>query len=95
MRLLLVDFVLHSIARSLDHYRFGVMQQPVENCRGQRAVIVEGFRALREGLVCRRDDGAAFVALADDLEEQLRAFFVYGEVSQFIDEQDGRFEILA
>jgi hypothetical protein len=33
--------------------------------------------------------------LADDLEEQVGAVFVDGQIAQFVDEQDARLQILA
>ena len=45
------------------------MQQTVEECRGEGAVVVEDLGPVFERSVRADDDGAAFVALADDLEE--------------------------
>ena len=46
-------------------------------------------------LVGGEDDGATFVALADDLEEQVGAVFVDGQVAELVDQQDSGLEILA
>lgn len=45
------------------------------------------------GLVGGQHDRALLVAVADDLEEQICAGFVDGQVTQFIYGQDGRFEV--
>ena len=55
------------------------MEQAVQNGAGQRAVVVKDLGPVFVGLVGREHDGTAFVALADDLEEQVGAGFVDGE----------------
>ena len=71
-----------------------MMQQPVQECGGEGAVVVEDFRPVFVGTVRGDDDGAALVACADDLEEKIGAVFVDGKVAQFIDDQDRRLQIL-
>ena len=57
------------------------MQESVQNRRGQSAVIVEDAAPLFEGFVGGQHDGAALVALADDLEEEVGAMLVDGQVT--------------
>ena len=64
-----LDLILHSVARSFDDHRLSVMQQSVQDGRGDRAVVIEDRRPLLERFVGRQDDRAAFIALADDLKE--------------------------
>ena len=75
------------IAFALDEDGFGVMEQPIEQCRGEGAVVVEDLGPVLVGAIGGDDDGAALVALADDLEEQVGAVFVDGQIAQFVDEQ--------
>jgi len=55
MRYLLFYFSFHSIAFSFNHYRFSMMQQPVQHGGGQSAVIVEYFGPFLEVSVCCQD----------------------------------------
>ena len=73
-----LDAVLHAVALALNNDRFGMMQDAVENGRGERGVVVEDGRPLLEDLVGGQHDGALFVALADNLEEQVRPAIVDG-----------------
>jgi hypothetical protein len=54
----LVFPVFHPIARTLDDDGLSVVQ-PVQNCRGDGAVVVEDRGPLLEGLVGRQDDGVS------------------------------------
>ncbi len=68
----LLEETLHNFG-SFDDDGFGVVQEPVQHGAGQGAVVVEDFGPVFVGLVGGQDDGAALVALADDLEEQVGA----------------------
>lgn len=48
---------------------------------------VKSRRPLFEGLVGSEDDRPAFVALADDLEEQVGAALIGGEIANLIQHQ--------
>jgi hypothetical protein len=50
--------VAPAIAAALNDLRFGVLEQAVEQGRGQGAVIVEDFRPLLEGAVGGNDGGS-------------------------------------
>ena len=68
-----------------------MVQEAVEDGGGQGGVVVEERGPLFEGFVGGQDDGAAFVAGADDLEEQVGALLVDGQVADFVeDQQAGR-----
>ena len=56
------------------------MEQAVQNGAGQGAVVVKDLGPVFVGLVGREHDGTAFVALADDLEEQLKQGLSHAEV---------------
>ena len=62
-----------------------MMEKPIQNGAGESAVVVKDLGPVFVGLVGREHDGAAFVALADDLKEQVGAGFVDGQIADFID----------
>jgi hypothetical protein len=70
------------------------MQESVEDGGGEDGVVVEDLGPGFVGLVGGEDDGTAFVALADDLEEEVGAGFVDREISQFVDDEQRRAEEL-
>ena len=82
---LVVDRVLHSVASPFEGDGFGVVQESVEDGGGQGGVAIEDLRPLLEHAVGGDRDGAALVAVADDLEQQVGAGFVDGQVSEFVD----------
>lgn len=84
-----LDAVLHAVAPALDDEGFGVVENAVENGAGEGGIVVEDAGPLLEGLVGAQDDGAAFVALADDLEEQVGPVFVDGVAQLVHDQQVG------
>ena len=85
-----LDAVLHAVTLAFDDYGFGVVQDAVEDGRGRGAVIVEDRRPVLVDLVGGQHDGPAFVAPADDLEEQVGPAPVDGQVAEFIDYQQFR-----
>ncbi len=74
------DAVLHAVALAFDDQGLGVMQDAVQEGRGQRAVIVEDRRPVLVDLVGRQHYGAALVAMADDLEQQVGPALVNGQI---------------
>jgi hypothetical protein len=64
-----------------------MMQEAIEKRRGERRVVVEDLRPFFERSVGSQDDGAALIALRDDLEKQVGTEFVYWKVSNFIDQK--------
>jgi hypothetical protein len=73
--------ILHAVTFPVDYHGFSMVQEPVQNGAGQGAVVVEDFGPVFIRLVGGQQDGALLVTLADDLEEQVRAGFVDGQVS--------------
>ena len=82
-----LDAVFHAVAFAFDDDGFGVVEDAVEEGGGEGGVVVEDGGPVFEGLVGGQDDRAAFVALADDLEEQVGAALVDGQIAQFVDDQ--------
>jgi hypothetical protein len=85
--------VFHPEAGAFDDDGFGVMEESVENGRGDGAVVVEDGSPLFEGLVGGQDDGTAFVALADDLKEKVGPVLVDRQVADFVEEEQLRGEV--
>ena len=54
---------------------------------GDSAIAVEDGSPLFEGFVGGQDDRTAFVALADDLEEQVGSALVDGKIANLVEEQ--------
>jgi hypothetical protein len=73
--------ILHAVTFPVDYHGFSMVQEPVQNGAGQGAVVVEDFGPVFIRLVGGQQDGALLVTLADDLEKQVRAGFVDGQVS--------------
>jgi hypothetical protein len=88
------DAVLHAVAFALDGDGFGVVEEAVEDGGSEGAVIVKDRRPFLELLVCGQDDGAAFISVTDDLEEQVGTFFIDGQVTEFVDDEYGRPQVL-
>jgi len=55
-----LDTVLHAVALSLDEHGLGVVQEAVEQSRGQGGIVVEDLRPVLVGAV-GGDDGAALL----------------------------------
>ena len=69
---------------AFDDSRFRVVQKPVKDSGCECAVVVEDFRPVLKRLVGGEDHRAAFIAMADDLKKKVRACFVYGKISYFV-----------
>lgn len=89
-----LDLVLHAVALALNDDGFGVMKESVQDRGSEGGVVVEDFGPGFVGLVGGEDDGASFVALADYLEEEVGAGLVDGQITEFINDEDGRAEKL-
>ena len=46
-----LDLVFHAIAFALDEDGFGVMEQAIEECGGERAVVVEDLGPVLVGAI--------------------------------------------
>ncbi len=79
-----LDAVFHAEAFGFDEDGFGVVEEAVEDGGGDGGVSVENGGPVFERFVGGEDDGAALVAGADDLEEEVGAALVDGEVADFI-----------
>lgn len=76
--------------RSLDEAGFGMVEQPIEQRRSERGVVVEDLGPMLVGPIGAQEDGAALVPLRDDLEEEVRAVLIDREVTDFGDLRDAQ-----
>ena len=74
--------VFHAEALALDDDGFCVVEEAIEDGGGNAAVVIEDGGPGFVRLVSRDDGGAAFVTLADDLEEQVGAGLVERKIVQ-------------
>jgi hypothetical protein len=87
------DAVFHPITGALDEHRLGVMQQPIKHRSRNGAIPIEDGRPLLEGFVGGQNDRAPLVALANDLEEQVGAALVDGQVTDLVQNERGRRQV--
>ena len=59
-----------------------MVEHPVQNGRSNGGVVVEDAQPVFIGLVGGEDGRAFFVATADNLEQEVRARFVDGQVTR-------------
>jgi hypothetical protein len=85
--------VFHPEALAFDDDRVGMMQQPIEDCRGQGAVMVEDRGPLLKSTVGGNDERPLFIAQADHLEEQVGARLVNGELAEFVEDEERGFGV--
>jgi hypothetical protein len=71
--------LFYSIAISFDLYQGSMMDEAIDGGRGEGIVLVEDFSPIPEGSVCGYHDGAAFIAIGDDLKEEFGPLLVHGE----------------
>jgi len=91
----LLDGFFHPITFSLDDDSFSVVQQSVKQSRSQCAVVVKDLRPILEGTICSNDQRSLFITMTDDLEEQIRAGFIDGQVAKLIQYHQRRFMIFS
>ena len=82
------DAVFHAVAGAFNYDGFGMMKKSIEDGGGNSAIAVEDSRPLFEGFVGGKDDGAAFVTLANDLEEKVGSALVNGEVTDLVEHEN-------
>jgi hypothetical protein len=73
-----IDIFFHPETFPLNHDGLCVMQETVEDGRGQCSVMVEDFRPILKGPVGGNNHGAPFISVDDDLKKEIRSPFVNG-----------------
>ena len=81
-----VGMLAQAIARALDLDDDGVVQQPVEQRRGDDG-IAEDLAPFGKAAVRGEDHGAFFVAGVDELEEQIAAAGRDRQVADLVDDE--------
>ena len=77
--------VFEAVAVAFEGDDFGVVDEPVNHGSGDD-FVAEDFTLAAELLVAGHDQRGAFVAVADQLEEQRCGFGFEGDVADFIDD---------
>ena len=85
--------ILHAVAAAFDDDGLGVMQEAVQDGGGDGAVVVEHRGPLLEGFVGRQNNRTPFVALADDLEEEVGPVLIDRQIPELVQEQKFRGQI--
>src|SRR6516164_3249008 len=80
-------FVFHAIAVSLNHDRLPVMHQPVDQGCCQGVVHIKEGAPFPEGSIRSDHDRSHFVTGGDNLEQQIGATLVDGQIAQLIEEE--------
>ena len=70
-----------------------MMEQAIQDSGGKGAVVVKYLRPLFEDAVWRNNQEATLISVADNLEEQVSASLVDGQVSQFVKDKQGGFRV--
>jgi len=76
--------VLHAIAAAFNGNGFSVVEEPVQDGRGDGAVVVENGGPGFESFVGGQNNGSTLVALADHLEEHIGSALVDRQIADLI-----------
>jgi hypothetical protein len=60
------------------------MDEPI-HCSESHSGVLEDFAPFAEGLICRDENGAAFVTSADQFEQYRGFRLIFGDVDEIID----------
>ena len=77
--------LFYSITVSFDLDQCSVMNQAINHGRSKGIVIVKDSSPVPEGPVGGHDDGATFIPVGDDLEEEFRPLLIHGEIAELIE----------
>ena len=86
---LFVVFVSGAIAFSLNHQRFSMVHQSVDDGGCQHVVDVEDFAPFTKNAIRGDHDRAALITACDHLEHQIGAALVDRQVAQLIQQKQG------
>jgi len=78
------DLVLGAVAAAFDEDGCDVVEEAVRDCGGKRVVVVEDLRLVFVGATGGEDCGRLLVATGQDLEQEVRARLVDGQVDLHI-----------
>jgi hypothetical protein len=63
------------------------MEEPVENGGGNHG-IAEDFSPSSEALIASKDNGSLLVAAGDELEEEISAMAIDGDIADLVNNQE-------
>ena len=84
--------VLQSVALPVDLHDVHVVQQSIEQRRGERRIIGERRGPLRERQVAGHDRAGPLITLGDGVEEQVRLLAAKGQITEIVDHQQPRLD---
>jgi hypothetical protein len=73
--------VLHSVAFSVNEDGLCMVQEAIQDGGSEGAVVIEDLRPVFERTVRSDNDGTLLVAQTDDLEEEIGAVLIDGQVT--------------
>ncbi len=88
-----IDLILHAVAFAFQYHGFGVVEEAIEYSGSDSGVVVEDFRPVFEDAIGGEENGAAFIAVADDLEQEVGAGFVERQIAELIDQEQIGLEV--
>ena len=68
-----------------------MMHEPIKYGRGKSSVVIKYFEPIFQGAIRGNDDRTSLVALADNLEEEIGASFIDGQITEFVENKQVRF----
>ena len=75
------ELLFYSITVSFDLYQRTMMDEAIDGGGGKGIVVVQDVSPISESAVGGYDDGTTFIPVRDDLEQQLSALLVDGEIA--------------
>ena len=66
-------------------YQHSMMNEAINGCGGKGIIVIENDSPVTEGSVGGHHNGATFISVRDDLEEQFGPLLIHGEIAEFVD----------
>lgn len=82
-----LDYILHPEALAFNKHGLGMVQETVKDGRGEDGIVVKYLWPVLKGAVGGDNHGTPFVAMTDDLEEQVCSMLINGQVTKFVKSQ--------
>src|SRR5215471_13021573 len=84
------DLIFHAETLAFDDHGLGVMQQAIQDGGREGTIIIKDLGPFLEGAVRGDHDRALLIAQRDDLEEQISARLVNGQVAELVEDEQRR-----
>ena len=85
------DAVFHAVTFAFNDRKIGMMKEAVEESGGKGGIVIKDGGPLFKRLVGGQKRGAIFIALAKDLEKEIGALFINGQITEFVNDQQAGF----